>query len=580
MQNKEMITSGQLFVMLFVCKISSVLLISRLSYAGFSVWSIFYPLLIFSIISFVFLIPVFSYKKQTLQGKNIPIGIERTISAVYLLYFIYISVYHAVNYFRFVEEMSYGQINVFIPVIFLFAAVFYASVKGIEASARFSGLVFITILLSGAMIFMLLIPSFSAGKLPSDGRFTAASFSSGIILNLSETEEIAALFILCRHAKGKFLKCGVIWNTMLYIFLMLMLILISGVSGKYLIDMSYPFYRVIDGSEVLQRFNPLFLSLTTGALFCSLSVDLYIIRKLIEGTVTDCEKTKKIYPLISAVILLMFIYIISDRQIIEVIFSRSAGAVISPVFAFVIPLFITTAIYIGKKTNVRKLRKAAAAIIAGIIIIPIMNGCSAAQLNQRLIVQGIGIDKTENRYKLTMIVLDADSQNSENAVSIEYTEGANIEQGISALENREGKKLLLSQCLFIMLNRDAADNMGENMEYFKENKEIMKTANIMVSDSSGETITSAVKEMGYTSEQINLLSDSSAVRQSSSHFSLFDYRSVRNDGQSDMLIPYIEKNNELHCLTAERSYLINAEKSKGEIIENYLKRRQKTLTPK
>ena len=100
------------------------------------------------------------------------------------------------------------------------------------------------------------------------------------------------------------------------------------------------------------------------------------------------------------------------------------------------------------------------------------------QLNQRLIVQGIGIDKNVDGYKITLIVLDTDNKDKENSVKLVYAEGKTVKKALYELENQRGKKLLLSQCLFVMMDRNAVSECRKTLSYFGEAPEMQKTANL------------------------------------------------------------------------------------------------------
>ena len=178
------------------------------------------------------------------------------------------------------------------------------------------------------------------------------------------------------------------------------------------------------------------------------------------------------------------------------------------------------------------------------------------QLNQRLIVQGIGIDESADGYKITLVVLDTDNREKENSVKLVYAEGKTVDKALYELENQRGKKLLLSQSLFVMMDRKAVSDCKKTLSYFAESGEMQKTANLMVADGTAEkTILTAIDKLGYQSEYINVLADSRAVSQTEVHCSLLDYVSSLKGTETALLFPYIVVNDDINALSVKGSYL-------------------------
>lgn len=559
MNNERIITSGQLFVLLFVCKISNILLFPGVFSGKESVWEIFLPFIIFTAFSFLLLIPIIKYRDYTINNKNIQDDkLMKYGGLLYILYFLYLSVYHLFCLNSFVGELSGAGIEKYTIIFFILAVCVYASYKGLEASARFSAVAFAGIVISSLLMIFLLAPSFESENLMSAVRANPKSLYSNMLLMLSQTEETAIMFVLCRTAKGKFMKTSVIWNIFTYIFFGAMLILICGTLSVYLIDMPFPFYHSIDGSGDLQRFNPFFIGTATASFCCLLSSELYIILRLIENFSVDKKIINSAYILILAAIYGTVVFLCNNSYIGNIIFDRRITAFLAVIFAFIIPLCAAVVYKIKSRKIVRRVMRAASLILCISLIIPTLSGCGTAQLNQRLIVQGIGIDKNGNNYTMTYIVLDTEAE-EENSIKLLYSEGENVQKAIENLENQKGRSILLSQCLFIMVNPAAADRLESSLSYFRHNNDIMKTVNIITADNAKQTIDNAITKLKYTSENINLLYDSNAVNQSSIHFSLFDYVSCLNNKYNDMLIPYIETDNELNLIKTDGSYLVRSD---------------------
>ncbi len=563
MNNERIITSGQIFVLLFICKISNILISPEIFTGRGSVWELFFPLIVFALISFIFLIPIIKYRDYTMIDEN---GKSEKLmkygGIVYILYFIYLSVYHLFCLNGFIGELSGTGIERYSILFFILAVAVYASYKGLEATARFSAVALVGVIISALLMIFLLVPSFDTENLMPINYMGSDPLRSGMILMLSQTEEFAILFILCRTAKGQFTRISVMWNMFVYIFLGSMLILICGALGVYLTDMPYPFYHSIDGSGDLQRFNPFFIGTAAASFCCLLGAELYIIFRLIGNFSRNKKIINSAYIPILIFVYGILIFLCNNGSLGKTLFDSNIMAALSVIFSLVIPITAAVVYKIRLKKGVKRVFRAASLILCISLIIPTLCGCGAAQLNQRLIIQGIGIDKNDDKYTMTYIVLDTEAE-EENSIRLLYSDGENVQKAIENLENQKGRSVLLSQCLFIMLNESAADDIESSLSYFRHNNDIMKTTNIIVADDSKFTIDNAVTKLGYTSENINLLYDSSAVNQSAIHFSLFDYVSCLNDRYDDMLIPYIETDNSLALIKTNGSYLVRSDMKKS-----------------
>ena len=476
MAERQIITSGQLFILLFVCRISTIMLYPTAFIENGSVWGLFLPLLISTIISLLILVPIIIYRKKIIS-KEITFSLKgrKVIGYIFVIYFSYMTLYHLYRLTGFTAEMSPKSVSPYtIALLFLIIAV-YAACKGIETTTRFSAIAFASVILGAIMMIVFLIPSYSPDNLLPIQYFADGTVSDSVTMLLSETVEIDLLIALCIFSKGKFLKTAVMWNIFQNLFLLFMIILISGSVGDYLLNTGCTALESIEVEED----NPI-LCAVAGVLFNKEKTRLYT------------------YP---AAANLVF-----DRRVVLAIVIR---------LGVIFPVSVLNIHYFKKRKSPEVRRRAirtSSLLLCTALIFPLLCGCSAAQLNQRMIVQGIGIDKSEQHYTMTFIILDTESETGENAVKLIYADGNSVEETITDLENQRGKSILLSQCLFIMLNEEAANYTEESLSYFQNNNDIMKTTNIMVSEKTAQnTLTAAVEKMGYQSEDINVLSDSNAI---------------------------------------------------------------------
>ena len=544
MTKKEYISSTQLFTLLFVITVSDFILnpdtCKDQGYAAL----VFAGMMIFCLLSFLTVYFSDHYRKKA------SLSSPKTVNSLWIFGFIYLSVYHLYTFAHFIEKLN-GNIIPSLPIIFLlFISAAYSAFKGIEATARFSAIVFISIILFSILYFVFLYPSYRPENI--------SSFSSGINGNksffafITLFEEFTVMLLLSRNTKGNYLRSGMIWNVLQTVFLISFLILIAGSLGEYLIEIYFPVFHASDGVGSLQRFRPFFVSVTIGSLFCTLSTEFYLIYRFTAEMIRDKSSIRRKNIFVFSTVFILYLIISSFPGLYDVIYDLKLMTAVILISVFVLPVLTLFSSRI-RRTNIVRTAGLLVLLLSCAII---SSGCNSNQLNQRIIVQGIGIDRNDDSCLVTLIALDTDSRQTGNQVQLIYSNGKTVENALIAAEKRQGKKLLLSQCLFLMLNKDAAYDTEDTLSYFIDNNDIMKTTNIMVSDKAEEMLTNAINELDYTSEKINVLSDSNAINQSAYHFSIFDYVNVKNGNAKEIFIPYIIEDKKLKCLRTDDKHCL------------------------
>lgn len=580
MSDKGIVTSGQLFVLLFISRIiMAVFCTPRISGVN-TLWDYFLPVIISLFLSLCMLIPILIMYRQNRQLSVSEYSYRyfgkagNIITIFYAIYFFAGCVYSLSVYYNFLGCISPDGIQTSLILILLVIACVYASFKGLEAVSRLSGIVFVIILISAIVLIAFLSPTLSNNNYLPLYYTSPTTTADTVIFILSRMSDIAVLSMLYPVTKGNITKGAVICYVSVFLVFISMILFLTGSVGEYSNSQLFPIYQSIDGSGKLQRLNPMFLGVTAAGIFCEISMLLYVISQCIKNV--SSEKTGRKFTVIGGILSAAISLCISGNDaILNVLFNKYLCFGATLIFAFIIPLLLVVVnCYKNRKkknhkskNKSNKITHAFSLILAVSISAFMFSGCGAIQLNQRIIVQGIGIDQNDSVYKLTVITLDTESEEQENAVKILYSTGETVSEAVTALETQHGRKVLLNQCLFIMMNETAVKNTAETLSYFAENNDIIKGINLIVSKSAAEqTITTAINDMGYKSEDINLLSDSSAINQTTVRFSLFDCISSENNPYSAMIFPYITINDSLSALQAYGSCLVN--KSKISILNS------------
>ncbi len=538
METNKKITAAQLGVLMFVSRISAVITAQQSFDGKTSVWGLMLPLLVSIVIFTTVLIPVLICGSFERQQKADNIFTARSGRAFLILFSVYECTAILYRTFSFCIEYA-PDISGIVITIIIFAAALYAAVKGLEAAVRFSFLVFIWILAGSIVIMTGLFPLLDLQSLNMNAK--GISMSDGIAEVISGAGEIILLICYLSRTKGRTLRPVMMWNIFQSLFLVFMLILISGSMGIYLIGTTFPFYHITDGTRTLQRLHPVFISIVISSAVCQLCGYMLILR----DSLCRIRSSSKAFYITVSVIASGAVFLSLNKNIGDMLFDKKLMMII--IFAAVIflPFIRLIGIMIKNKSISKRM-------LAGMLTVMIvfMSGCSDIPLNQRLIIQGIGIDKSDDGIMLTMLTLDTEAENSENSIKIIKGHGKDVEDAVSSTEASTGKRCLLSQCLFIMMNRDAASESSETLSYFCNNKEIMKTSNIIVSSEDSEgLLTDAVKRFGMHSEDINMVVNSSADKRKTEGCTLFDYIVYTKGEDRKLYFPLLEIDTSTERLT-------------------------------
>lgn len=122
----------------------------------------------------------------------------------------------------------------------------------------------------------------------------------------------------------------------------------------------------------------------------------------------------------------------------------------------------------------------------------LLTGCSdATQLNQKLFIQGIGIDIEDNRYKITLQALDFQNLKKENEPAVRLIElfGKTLSEALESATKKTGLIPLYSQNLIIVIGDDAARKGVNNfIDFFIRHYEARPNVKICVSNSTASDI--------------------------------------------------------------------------------------------
>ena len=562
-KNKEQITVSQYFCLIFICNISLATVHSFRFSSGETLWDYLIPLLFLIPIDILLLIPAISFhRKASCSVSEYAIkhfqNVGKTVVMLYPVYFLFSAIMLLSSVRAFMEDIMPEGVNAVIILILLICGCVYGAAKGIEANVRSAFLIVFLIGISVILLLIFLFPSYSAEALKPRMDPKALSVVKRILILLSELNSMATLPILLPNLKGNIKRHAILYVLLTCIFLCSMLLLIYGAVGDYIDQQRYPLFRVIDGAAPLQRLDPLFILILICSVFCNISLLLISASKSISAVFIKSSYPKTVFFL--GMLLLTMVLFLTDNlqeQFILILIS----AVINVFLTVIVPLLLHLHFQLHSGTNgIIIPGKASVFLFLAVMLvsIPCMSGCTSLQLNQRLIVQGIGIDHDDSGYNLTLITLDTSSTEENNKTEILFSNGNTIDKAVEKAETVHGKKLLLNQCVLIMMDQGAAAKIEDSLSVWMDSREIPKTVNLMVGDGSVKAlILKAIEDYQMKTEDINALSDSKAVEQSTAHCSLLEVIASHNDSFSSLVLPFVRSDEATRTLYVKGGCLVS-----------------------
>ena len=152
------------------------------------------------------------------------------------------------------------------------------------------------------------------------------------------------------------------------------------------------------------------------------------------------------------------------------------------------------------------MKKIISLIAFSMVLIMLLTSCTGAkQLNDRLIIQGIGIDYFNKEYVVSVMYMDT-STSAEQKTKTLVTKGNSVVDALTNSISITGKEPLYSQNLFILLGESTV-RLGfcKPLNFFAQYYESRQNVNIFVTDEKAEDI---ITKKGVTPQRIEDISNS------------------------------------------------------------------------
>lgn len=129
-----------------------------------------------------------------------------------------------------------------------------------------------------------------------------------------------------------------------------------------------------------------------------------------------------------------------------------------------------------------------------ILNILFLSGCSSEGINEKLIIHGIGVDKDEEKYIVTMHVLNTGALSAEGGDKAEEIEvisgdGYTLLDAISSIEKSSGKRALYSHNLILVVGKETAEfYIDKILSFFSSDYSLRPSVEVLVAQTTAKDV--------------------------------------------------------------------------------------------
>ncbi len=494
MDKTKTVTQFQLFSMMAISSIFCGMMYSRYTVNETSLLTYALSALIsvFILLAAVIPLPVFQKKNpecnviKAVQLKR-P-WLSGIFSTVYTLYFMYSSVVSLVMFSLLLSNFINTDLRFTVFFTAVLLGCYYSAYRGLTAISRASALFFIVITFLVATSCFSLVFRIN----PRNYSYIYLINTDGLFDNISHIVSLSSclpsVFLFSQKVKGNMRKTLISWVVYYNIFLFVLSVVSFGVLGEYFRLTPYPFYTATQMIEVgaFQRLDAVFISLWTVGMFVNISLLLYSLRETLQSSVS-ANKVRYLNPLLvflTGIIAMAAIkfdtirHYVMDTKILFIIFLAAA---------FILPLAAVVSV---RRKRIRSAAvKGIASLMLAVFLIPLLSGCQQTQIQDRMIVKGVGIDKVDDKYFVTVQYIDNYSDGDKQQNKCIQVVGDSIGEAIDDIRNSSGLEPFLGQNVAAVIGFETAKcDMETLLNYFTGYSDARPTVNLYISETTAEDI--------------------------------------------------------------------------------------------
>ncbi len=126
------------------------------------------------------------------------------------------------------------------------------------------------------------------------------------------------------------------------------------------------------------------------------------------------------------------------------------------------------------------------------LLLMLFTGCMrSVQLNERAIVQAIGLDKENGQYTLTLQIFDPEGEEGDETAGgkILRAQGKTISQAMRKANLQQGQEIFLGHTKLLILGEAIAqEGVGTAIDYFGANPQFRPTVDVLLAETKAEDV--------------------------------------------------------------------------------------------
>ena len=136
-----------------------------------------------------------------------------------------------------------------------------------------------------------------------------------------------------------------------------------------------------------------------------------------------------------------------------------------------------------------KIRRCCAVLFAGFFVCTVLSGCGYRELHQRILIQGIGVDKTGDGYTVTVRAASPEEEAGDELYSCQ---GGSVLEALSKLSLSTGREPFYSHNYLVVFGRSCGEEgLDKSMDFFIRYYNTRPTVQMYLAEDTAEEILSA-----------------------------------------------------------------------------------------
>ncbi len=412
---------------------------------------------------------------------KIPTRLPLLFRAVFLIAFLWVTAYLLTEFSLFLSSFTHLGLRFFGYIAALLILCTLAAKKGIAAVCRCAVVFFII----NALLDVLCLSALST-RVQLDSVFQTVPDSRSLInssaLSLTQLAALPVFAVFDESLPQRGRTPLFAWAVISSAFGVAASVLSAGALGSYARLVRFPFYTAAQtvGIGAFRRIDVVFLCARITGVFLMISLLLCAVYRLCET-----EKSRRVSSALpvafAAAVGVVTFAALEFRFVCGIVLDRRLIA--AAVLLLLLPLPL--AAFLSKLAKRKKAVGAAVLAACVLVCTTVMSGCDKVQLQDRMVIKGVGIDEKNGEYLVTVQYIDNYSDGDKQSNKVISVTGTSVGEAIGALKDSSGSEPFLGQNSAVILGREtAAGDLTALLDYFVRYSESRPTARLYVGENT------------------------------------------------------------------------------------------------